>query len=127
MRFRPKKDNRVLIVGIFQSAEAGRAVLQNLHRALFRRAAAIYASTQGRQRIEGQGISAIGGSAAGLIVSVLLGAFIFLTQRELEHNRSPAAVLPLALFAVGGAIVGWLLARLLRERVDPASFARFSN
>jgi hypothetical protein len=76
MRFWPKKGNRVLVVGIFQSAEAGRAVLQNLHRARFRRAAAIYASAKGRKRIEQLGISAIGGSVAALVLSVALDAFI---------------------------------------------------
>ena len=80
MRFWRKKRNRVLVVGIFQSAGAGRAVLKNLHRARFRRAAAIHASAKGRQRIEEHGISAIGGSVAALILSVaswriyLLGA-----------------------------------------------------
>src|SRR5947207_873059 len=56
MRFWRKKAHRVLVVGIFQSVETGRAVLQNLHRARFRRAAAIHASAKGRQRVEEQGI-----------------------------------------------------------------------
>ena len=87
MRFWPKKGNRVLVVGIFQSAGAGRAVLQNLHRARFRRAAAIHASAKGRPRIEEQGISAIGGSAAALIVSVVLGALIFWACGMLGDDR----------------------------------------
>ena len=127
MRFWPKKGNRVLVVGIFQSAGAGRAVLQNLHRARFRRAAAIHASAKGRQRIEEHGISAIGGSAAALIVSVVLGAFIFWACGMLGDNRPAGVALPLAAFAFGGAITGWILVQLLREHVDSASFARFTN
>ena len=81
MRFWRKKGDRVLIVGIFQSVGIGRAVLRNLHRARFRRAAAIHASAKGRQRVEEHGISAIGGSTAASVLSVALGAFIF-WQRE---------------------------------------------
>ena len=127
MRFWPKKGNRVLVVGIFQSVEVGRAVLQNLHRARFRRAAAIYASAKGRQRVEEHGISAIGGSAAALILSVVLGAFIFWARGMLGDNRLAGVALPLAAFAFGGAITGWILVQLLREHVDSASFARFTN
>ena len=127
MRFWPKKDNRVLVVGIFQSAGARRAVLQNLHRARFRRAAAIYASAKGRQRVEEHGISAIGGSAAALILSVVLGIFIFWARGMLGDNRPVGVALPLAAFAFGGAITGWILVQLLREHVDSASFARFTN
>src|SRR4029077_11611992 len=122
-----KKGNRVLVVGIFQSAGAGRAVLKNLHRARFRRAAAIHASAKGRQRIEEHGISAIGGSAVAFIVSVVLGALIFWACGMLGDNRTAGLALPLAAFAFGGAIVGWILVQLLREHVDSASFARFTN
>ena len=127
MRFWPKKGNRVLVVGIFQSVGVGRAVLQNLHRARFRRAAAIYASAKGRQRVEEHGISAIGGSAAALILSVVLGAFIFWARGMLGDNRPAGVALPLAAFAFGGAITGWILVQLFREHVDSASFARFTN
>jgi hypothetical protein len=127
MRFWPKKGNRVLVVGIFQSVGAGRAVLQNLNRARFRRAAAIYASAKGRQRVEERGISAIGGSAAALILSIVLGVFIFWVRGMLGDNRPAGVALPLAAFAFGGAITGWILVQLLREHVDSASFARFTN
>ena len=127
MRFWPKKGNRVLVVGIFQSVEVGRAVLQNLHRARFRRAAAIYASAKGRQRVEEHGISAIGGSAAALILSVVLGVFIFWARGMLGDNRLAGVALPLAAFAVGGAITGWVLVQLFREHVNSANFARFTN
>jgi cyclic beta-1,2-glucan synthetase len=127
MRFWPKKGNRVLVVGIFQSAGAGRAVLQNLHRARFRRVAAIYASAKGRQRVEEHGISAIGGSAVALILSVVLGSFIFWALGMLGNNPRAGVALPLAAFAFGGAITGWILVQLFREHVDSASFARFTN
>src|SRR5258708_29898280 len=127
MRFWPKKGNHVLVVGIFQSAGAGRAVLKNLHRARFRRAAAISASTKGRQRIEEPGISAIGGSAVALIVSVVLGALIFWAGGILGDNRPAGIALPFAAFALAGAITGWILVQLLREHVDSESFARFTN
>src|SRR5262245_15839253 len=127
MRFWPKKGNRALAVGIFQSVGAGRAVLRNLHRARFRRSAAIYASAKGRQRVEEHGISAIGGSAAGLILSVLVGAFIFWVLGMLGDNRPAAVALPFAAFAFGGAIIGWILVQLLREHIDSASFARFTK
>ena len=127
MRFWPKKGNRILVVGIFQSVGVGRAVLQNLHRARFRRAAAIYASAKGRQRVEEHGISAIGGSVAALILSVVLGAFIFWARGMLGDNRPAGIALPLAAFAFGGAITGWILVQMLREHVDSANFARFTN
>src|SRR4029077_2563991 len=127
MRFWPKKGSRVLVVGIFQSVGPGRAVLRNLHRARFRRAAAIYASAKGRQRVEEPGISAIGGSVAALILSVVLGAFIFWARGMFGDNRPAEVALPLAAFAFGGGIVGWILVQLLREHVDSASFARFTK
>src|SRR6476620_663844 len=99
MRFRPKKGNHVLVVGIFQSAGASRAVLKNRPRARFRRAAAISASTNGRYRIEEHGISAIGGSAAALIVSVVLGALIFWACGRLGDKRPAWVALPLVAFA----------------------------
>src|SRR4029453_7641834 len=127
MRFWPKKGNRVLVVGIFQSVGAGRAVLRNLQPARFGRAAGIYASAKGRQRVEERGITAIGGSAAALILSVVLGAFIFWARGILGDKRPAGVALPLAAFAFGGAITGWILVQLFRERVDSASFARFTN
>src|SRR5207342_3144849 len=93
----------------------------------FRRAAVIYASTKGRQRIEEHGISAIGGSAAALIVSVVLGALIFWACGMLGDNRPVWVAWSLAGCAFGGAVTGWILVRLLREHVDSASFARFTD
>src|SRR4029434_9765024 len=126
MRFWPKKGNRVLVVGIFQSVGAGRAALQNLHRARFRRSAAIHVSAKGRQRVEEHGISAIGGSTAASVLGLALGAFIF-WQRMLADYRPVGLVLLLAAFALTGAITGWILVQMLREHVDSASFTRFTN
>ena len=127
MRFWRKRAHRVLVVGIFQSVGTGRAVLQNLHRAPFRRAAAIHASAKGRQRIEERGISAIGGSAAGSLLILALGAFIFWERGMLADYRPAGLVLLLAAFALAGAVTGWILVQLLREHVDSASFARFAS
>src|SRR6266576_3172753 len=127
MRFWRKKADRVLVVGIFQSVGTGRAVLQNLHRARFRRAAAIHASAKGRQRVEEQGISAIGGSAAVSVLSLALGAFIFWERGTLGNYRPSELALVLAAFALAGATTGWILVQLLREHVDAASLARFTS
>src|SRR5438067_538977 len=127
MRFWRKKAHRVLVVGIFQSVGTGRAVSQNLHRARFRRAAAIHASAKGRQRVEEQGISAIGGSAAVSVLSLALGAFIFWERGTLGNYRPSELALVLAAFALAGATTGWILVQLLREHVDAASLARFTN
>src|SRR5947199_4961181 len=127
MRFWRKNGDRVLVVGIFQSLGNGRTVLQNLHRARFRSAAAIHASAKGRQRVEEHGISAIGGSTAASVLGLTLGAFIFWQRGMLAYYRPVGLLLLLAAFAVAGAITGWLLVQLLREHVDSASFARFTN
>src|SRR5881398_924584 len=127
MRFWRKRAHRVLVVGIFQSVGTGRAVLQNLHRARFRRAAAIHASAKGRQRVEEQGISAIGGSAAVSVLSLALGAFIFWERGTLGNYRPSELALVLAAFALAGATTGWILVQLLREHVDAASLARFTS
>src|SRR5213596_3104546 len=127
MRFWPKKGDRVLVVGIFQSVGTGRAVLQNLHRARFRRAAAIHASAKGRQRVEEHGISAIGGSTAASVLGLALGAFISWQRGMLADYQPVGLVLLLAAFVLAGAITGWILVKMLREHVDSASFARFTN
>src|SRR4051812_13963198 len=109
MRFWPKNGNRVLVVGIFQSAGAGRAVLRNLHHARFRRAAAIYASTKGRPKIAEHGISAIGGSVAASIVSTVLATLMLWACGMLAANQLTVVALLLGAFAIGGAITGWIV------------------
>src|SRR5947207_11166573 len=124
MRFRRTKHDRVLVVGIFQSPKTGRAVLKNLHRTQFRRAAAIHASARGRPRVEENGISAIGGSAAAAAFGLALGAFIFWQREMLADYRLGGLALFFVAFGLAGALTGWILVRLLQEHVAAASLAR---
>src|SRR5213595_3269647 len=124
MRFRRTKHDRVLVVGIFQSPKTGRAVLKNLHRTQFRRAAAIHASARGRPRVEENGLSAIGGSAATAAFGLALGAFIFWQRGMLADYRLGGLTLFFVAFALAGALTGWILVRLLQEHVAAASLAR---
>src|SRR5438067_6702674 len=126
MRLSRKNSDRVLVVGIFQSPKTGRAVLKNLHRARFRRAAAIQASARGRPRVEEYAISAIGGSAGGSVLSLALGAFIFWQRGMLADYRPAGLALLLAAF-LAGALTGWILVRLLQEHVAAASLARCAS
>jgi cyclic beta-1,2-glucan synthetase len=127
MRFRRTKDDRVLVVGIFQSPEIGRAVLKNLHGARFRRSAVIYASATGRLRVNEQGISAIGGAATATAVSLALGAFISWQIGMLADYRPAGLALLLATFASAGAVAGWFFFRLLHQHVDAANLARCTS
>src|SRR4030095_8517687 len=115
MRFWRKKRDRVLVVGIFQSVGTGRAVLQNLHRARFRRAAALHASAKGRQRVEEHGISASGAAAVASVLSLALGALILWERGILADYRATGVALLLAGLALAGAITGWILVQLIRE------------
>src|SRR5260370_21976118 len=119
-----KDGDRVLLVGIFQSPGTGRAVLKNLHRARFRRVAAIHAVAGRRPRIEEYGVSAIGGAAAASAVALAIGAFIFWQRGILADYRPGVLTLLLAAFAVAGALSGWILVRLLRQHVDETWLAR---
>src|SRR5450759_1242085 len=127
MKFRRTKDDHVLVVGIFQSPKTGRAVLKNLHRARFRRAAAIHAVVRGRPRVEEHGVSTIGGAASGCAFGLALSAFIF-WQRGMMAAYGPGtlAVLLVA-FALAGALTGWILVRLLQEHVHAASLVRCTS
>ena len=127
MRFWRKESDRVLVVGIFQSVGTARAVLQNLHRALFRRVGAVHASAKGRQRVEEYRISAIGGSAAASVLSLALGAFVLWQRGVLAYYRSTGLVLLLATFTLVGAITGWILVQLFQEHVHPTNLARFRS
>src|SRR5437868_5087208 len=127
MRFWRKNGHRVLVVGIFQSLGAGRAVLPKHHRSQLRHAPALHASAKGRQRVEEHGISVIAGSTAASVLGLALGAFIFWQHGMLADYRPVGLVLPFAAFALAGAITGWILIQLLREHVDSESFARFTN
>src|SRR5438874_11575678 len=127
MRLWRNNGDRVLVVGIFQSLGIGRAVLKNLHRARFRRVAAIHASAKRRPRIEEYGVSAIGGAAAASVVALAIGAFIFWQRGILTDYRPGVLTLLLAAFALAGALSGWILVRLLYQRVDEAWLARCAS
>ena len=125
--WRKKRDHDVLVVGIFQNPETGRAVLKNLHRARFGRAAAIHASAGRRSRVEECGVSAIGGAAAASVVGLGIGAFIFWQRGILADYRPGVLALLLAAFALAGALSGWILVRLLRQHVDEVWLARCAS
>jgi hypothetical protein len=127
MRLWRSNGNRVLVVGIFQSLGIGRAVLKNLHRARFRRVAAIRASVKRRPQIEEYGVSAIGGAAAASAVALAVGAFIFWQRGILTDYRPGMLTLLLAAFALAGALSGWILVRSLHQHVDEAWLARCAS
>ncbi len=127
MRLWRNNGDRVLVVGIFQSLGIGRAVLKNLHRARFRRVAAIHASAKRRPRIEEYGVSAIGGAAAASVVALAIGAFIFWQRGILTDYRPGVLTLLLAAFALAGALSGWILIRSLHQHVDEAWLARCAS
>src|SRR4051812_18220325 len=106
MKLWRKKGDRVLLVGIFQSSDTGRAVLKNLYRAGFRRIAAINASAGGTQVVK-HSISAIGGAAAAAAVFVLVtGALVFWQRGTLARYGPAMLALLLAAFALAGGVWG---------------------
>jgi len=115
------------VVGIFQSPEIGRAVLKNLHRGRFRRAAAVHLGARGRPRVEEHGISAIAGAAAASAIVVALGAFIFWQRGMLADYRPGGLAVLFVAFALAGALSGWTLVRLLQEDMRAASLARCTS
>jgi cyclic beta-1,2-glucan glucanotransferase len=127
MRLWWNNDDRVLVVGIFQSPGAGRAVLKNLYRAQFRRVAAIHTSAGGRTRVEEYGVSAVGGAAAASVLSLAIGEFISWQSGILADSRPGTLALLLAAFASAGALSGWILVRLLQQHVNERSLARCAS
>src|SRR6266403_4339561 len=127
MRSRRNNDDRILVVGIFQSPETGRAVLKNLRRARFRRAAAIHASAEGRPQVKQCGVSAIGGATIAWTIGLVLGAVVFWQRGILADYRPGALALLLAVFALAGAVTSWIIVRLLQQHVDAANLARCSS
>jgi cyclic beta-1,2-glucan synthetase len=127
MRLWRKNGDRVLVIGIFQSPGAGRAVLKNLQRARFRRVAAIHALDGGGRRVEEYGVSAIGGATAASAVGLAIGAFVFWQHGILADYRTGAPALLLVGFALAGALSGWILIRLLQQQVDAAWLHWFAS
>ena len=124
MKFWRKTGDRVLVVGVFQGSEKGRAVLKKLRRARFRRVAAIRVSSTGKRRIEEMGVSALGGAVVAALLGLALGAFIsWLRGTGIGHPPW----LQLLAFALSGALAGWILIWLLRVRVATASVAPYAR
>src|SRR5690349_18932741 len=114
MKPRRKNGDRVFVVGIFQNPRTGRAVLKNLRRARFRRAAASHGSAEGRPPIEQSGVSAIGGATVAGVVGLVLGAIVFWQRGILADYRPGLLALVLAVFALAGVLTGWIIVRLLQ-------------
>ncbi len=124
MRARQGKSDRALVVGILQSPAAGRAMLRNIHQAQFRRALLIHSPASGRPRVKKGGVSATGLVAVAALVSLAAGALIFWQSGMRSHYHTPGLALRLAIFALAGALIGWILSRVFREQVDPKNVAR---
>ncbi len=124
MKFWRKTGDHVLVVGVLQGSETGRAVLKKLRRARFRRVAAIRVSPKGKPQIEEMGVSALGGAVVAALLGLALGALIsWLRGMGIGH---PAVLHPLV-FAFSGALAGWVFIRLLQERVASASVTRYAR
>jgi cellobiose phosphorylase len=124
MRLRRKNGDRVLVVGIFQSPGTGQTALKKLHRARFRRIAAMHSSAGSTPQVEEYGVSAIGGAATASIVGLAIGAFILWQGGILAIYPAGMLALLLAAFALASGLGGWILVRLLRQHVDKATLAR---
>lgn len=117
----------MLLVGIFQRAEAARAALKNLRWAGFRRAAAIYGSATERPHVRQCDVWALGAVAAVLTLSFGIGILICSRRGMLAEFRAAEFASLFAVVAACGALVGWGLYRWLRQRVASAHLARASN
>ena len=124
MKFSRKTNDHVLVIGVFQGSETGRAVLKMLRRARFHRAAAIRVSPKGKRRIEEIGASAFGGSVVAALLGLAAGA-LFSWQRGMEEGHS--ALLPLLMFLTSGALAGWAFIRLRQQRVASANVNRYAR
>lgn len=127
MRVRREKSDRVLVVGIFPGPEISRAMLKNCRRAGFRRVAAVHASATGRTRVEEHFVSALGAAAVGSVIGLAASVFAFWQGRMPEQHPPGKLILLSLAFALIGAVAGWIPARLLEQRVDGTSLARFAS
>jgi cyclic beta-1,2-glucan synthetase len=127
MRLWRKNGDHVLVVGIFHGAEAGRPALKNLYRAGFRRVAAIRLSARGRARVEERFVPPLGATAAGSLIGLAAGLFVFWQRGVLEAPRHGQLILFSLAFTLAGAVAGWILARLLRQRIDATRLARYTS
>ena len=120
MRFRRKNGDPVLVVGIFHGPEVGHALPKRLGRAGFRRVAVIRRSAKDRARVQEHFFPALGAAAAGSFIGLAASVF------ALDPRSAKLIFFSLA-FTLAGAVAAWILARLLRQRVDATSLARCTN
>ena len=123
----PRHDDHVLVVGIFQNPETGRATLKNLRRARFRRVAGIHGSTTHRPRVEEHDIWAIAGAASVVALSLVISILIFWQRGMLADFRPAGLATLLPVLLAFGALVGWTSYRLLHQHVDDAHLTRVRN
>jgi len=118
MRFWEKKGERIFVIGIFQGLRTGQGILKKLRRAGFRRASALHAFVGGRMRVEKDLVVALRGAAGGAAFLVTLGLFILWRRGLLAKDWPLGLILACAAFALTGALAGWVIAWLFRERFD---------
>ena len=123
MKFRREQSDRVLVVGIFHGAEMARALWKKLRGSGFRRVAVVRPSERGRARVEEHFVPALRMAAVGSAIGATVGVFAI----SLQETKPGELILFFLAFALVGAGGGWILARLLRERVDPIRLARCAN
>jgi cyclic beta-1,2-glucan glucanotransferase len=127
MRFRRRQNGLVSVIGIFQSPATGRVVLKNLRRAGIRRAAAIYASSTGRVRVEEHGISSTRAMIAASILTVIVSAIVFWERGMFATYKPVGLALLVAELALIAALASWIFFRLLREHVSESGLPRCTN
>ncbi|HVI82570.1 MAG TPA: glucoamylase family protein [Chthoniobacterales bacterium] len=127
MRLWRKNGDRVLMVGIFHGPEVGPAVLKNICRGGFRRVAVIRPSARGRARVEQDFFLALRAATAGSLIGLAAGLFAFWREAMLEQPRSGELILLSIAFALAGAVAGWIVTRMLRQRVDGTSLTRCTS
>ena len=126
MKFPRTKVTGAVFIAIFQGEETGRDVLRNLRRHGFRRSALLRSSASGKLHENGGRAAGEAGMAA--IIGLLVGGFL-LWRAWLRTG--PISTLGIALilggFTLGGALVGWLVARILLKRTDDLSKTEFKR
>ncbi|MGI8890293.1 MAG: glucoamylase family protein, partial [Chthoniobacterales bacterium] len=126
MRFGKARIGGAVFVAIFQSREIGSAVLGNLQRAGFHRSELLQALPNGKLRRSNP--AAFREMAASALIGLFLGALL-LWREWRRHGAVPSweMALLLAGFAGGGALLSWLLARILEKRPNLLGRARFNR
>ncbi len=128
MKFTTSRAGRALVIGFFQSQETGGTALKNLRRDGFRRSAAVHCSGGGEVRVDEHGISVGRGALGSAVIGLLVGMLVLQLRGALMQPGALLGVaLPLAAFALAGALAGWGVFRRLDARVDPTEIAKFKR